>query len=142
MLEIFCLHPELAPAVLEELPAARLASPAAREIYEAFQRLYTAGEPIEFASVLTALEDPRLKNLLVQLDERAGDKAVHAPIDPAARLAGIQRDFEQRASEPERREKLAALDEKRLQGSEELTVLQQLFEQERRRQGISAPTEG
>lgn len=142
LIEILCLHSEMIGAALEVLSPTSLKSAAARAIYETFEKIHEAGEPLEFASVLTALDEPRLKNLLVQIDERASEKASRVAVDPAARLAGIARDFERLAGEAERREKVAALEEKQFQGIEELSVLQQLMEQERKRQGISAPTEG
>lgn len=137
LLEIMCLHPELIPAALRAIEPERLKSPAARAIYVAFEKVHEADEPLEFASVLTALDEPRLKNLLVQIDDRASEKAARAPADPQARLKAVIAEYARLSSLIENRDLVAALEEKKYQAEEELSVLKRIMEQERRRQGIS-----
>ena len=92
--------------------------------------------------MLTALDDPDLKNILVELDERAQAKAAEAQEDAPARLQGLIDHFRHELEAKDRQHKLAALEGKRLSEQEELAALQQLIAQERNRQGISAPTDG
>ena len=72
----------------------------------------------------------------MQLDERASEKAARAPVDAAARMNNLLREFDKRTAAAEQRELVAALEEKRVPGTDELDVLQQIMEQQRRRQGI------
>ena len=92
--------------------------------------------------MLTELEDASLKNMLVELDERAHAKAQEAQDDALARLRGLIDHFRYELETKDRPQKLAALAAKGLSEQEELTALQHLIAQERNRQGISAPTDG
>ena len=91
---------------------------------------------------MTQLEDARLKNLLVELDERAHEKAELVQVDAPIRLRGLIDAFSENEKEPARREQLATLEEQTLDEQEQLDILQQLIQHERNRQGISAPTDG
>ena len=99
-------------------------------------------EAADFDRVLTQLEDPRLKNWLVKIDERAHAKASAAGEDAASRLSGLIRDFRRKTEEASLRGKHSALQEGHLSEHEQRTTLQELFDRERDRQGLSAPTDG
>ncbi|MCA9165377.1 MAG: hypothetical protein KDA62_20440, partial [Planctomycetales bacterium] len=142
LFEIMLLHPELAPQALESIGSVELSTDVGRTLYEHYFELEVAGESLDFASVIIALEESHLKNILVSLDELARAKAEHAQEDGPQRLSGLIRVFRHRETEQERREHLAALEERRLDEQEGLALLQQLIEQERDRQGIPAPTDG
>lgn len=142
LLEILAQHPELATDAIAAIPAPWLPAGAGREIYAVYHWLRTQDESMDFQRVLSELEDPQLKNLLVQLDERAAAKAEQVQQDAPSRLQGLIRDFQQRQTEQQRRARMAALEDRSFDEKEELNVLQQLIEQERSRQGISAPTDG
>ena len=92
--------------------------------------------------MLTYLEDADLKNLLVQLEERAQDKAEKAQEDAHSRLIELIRHFHHEAKKPEMQARLAALQKGELDHNEEVEHLNRLFDIERNRQGISAPTDG
>jgi len=142
LIEILLLHPELAETAVEEIPLDCLSDGAAREILGTFRKLHEAGEPTEFNRVMTLLDNARLKNLLVDLDERAREKAEQVQEDAPIRLRGLIEAYAQEESKHQRRETLASLEENGLDEQEALDVLQQLIEQERNRQGISVPTDG
>lgn len=142
LFEIMLLHPELAPQALESIGSVELSTDVGRTLYEHYFELEVAGESLDFASVIIALEESHLKNILVSLDELARAKAEHAQEDGPQRLSGLIRVFRHRETEQERREHIAALEERRLDEQEGLALLQQLIEQERDRQGIPAPTDG
>ncbi|HAY82701.1 MAG TPA: hypothetical protein DCY79_23070, partial [Planctomycetaceae bacterium] len=104
--------------------------------------LDAVGEPLEFARVITELEDPQLKHMVVELDERSHRKSEAALQDAAARLNGLLQYYSHRQLAAESRQTLVAIEQKQSSGEESLDDLEQFIAQQRERQGISAPTEG
>ena len=86
LFEILTQHPELAPAACAGIAAARLSTDLGRTILSIYRRLEAAGEPADFARVLTEVEDARLKHILVELDDLASEKSKHASEDAASPL--------------------------------------------------------
>jgi len=142
LLEVLVIHPELAADAVREIGTDRLRSEALRTIYELICGIHDKGGTPDFGNVLTALEDPRLKNIWVELDERAHAKAEEALEDARNRLQGLFDKFRHALQDEASQRELAALEEKRLSGPEELDALEKLIAQRRDRQGISAPTDG
>lgn len=142
LLEILTVHPELAELALREIEVGQLKSEPVRIIYRTIHGIYDTGGTPDFGNVLTALDDPGLKNIWVELDERAHAKAAAAQTHSRDRLQGLIDIFRYATMTRDRRQQLVALQEKRLDDQEELDVLQNLIAQERSRHGISAPKEG
>jgi DNA primase len=142
LLEILARHPELVDAVLLELTAEQLSSPAARAIFEIYRQLGDQGLACEFGRVLAEMEDPQLKHLFVELDERAQSKEGFASEDAPARLRHLVSDIRYRSQAAERRRQQAALEQRSVDEQEEIDLLRKLYEQQRQRQGLSAPTDG
>lgn len=142
VLELLVLHPELVRSATAVIAPSQLTYGRARAIFEVIDRLATEGETPEFSRVMTEIDAPELKNLLVTLEEQASAKETHAAEPAAARLARLQRDFQRLSGEPERREKLAALEARKFNEEEEQQVLLHLLAQERARHGLSSPMEG
>ena len=132
----------MADQALAEIVPDELLSNPTRTIYETYQVVLERGEPVEFNRILTELDDPQLKSLLVSLDEQATEKEKHVQDDAASRLRGLIEHLRGRREADQGRAKQAALDQQDLGEDEELDLLQQLVEQERKRQGIPAPTDG
>ena len=84
MLELILLEPECVAAVAEELAPSDLPHVPAQKLYELCLRLTVQGRTPEFQLLMSNLTDERLKNLLVELDERAQTRL--AVQDPAAEL--------------------------------------------------------
>lgn len=142
LLEILLVHPELVADAIRGIEVGQLKSDAVRTIYHTFHALHDAERTPDFGNVLTALDEADLKNVLVELDERAHAKAEEAQEDARARLGRLVAHFHYELETKDRQQKLAALEAKRLSEQEELAALQHLIAQERNRQGISAPTDG
>jgi DNA primase len=142
LLEVLTQHPELSEKAEMELPVEEIQSLAARIVYGTFCRLARDGDVPEFGRVLAEIEDPALKSLLVELDERAGAKASHALEDGFSQLAGIIRTIRDRQQLPERRAQLAALQDGRSEPADQLATLQQILAAKRQKLGISEPTDG
>lgn len=142
LIELLTQHPELADDALAAILPDELSSRPTRTIYETYQVVLSKGEPVEFNRILTELDDPQLKNLLVSLDEQATKKEKHVQEDAASRLRWLIEHLRGRREADQGRAKQAALEQRNLGEDEELDLLQQLVEQERKRQGIPAPTDG
>src|SRR5262249_23772607 len=97
------------------------------------------GESPSFDRLLLEFDDPHYKNVLVALDERGQAKGAH---DLAVRLHELLEAFRRRDHERELRAQTRALKERQVGAADELAALAQLIDQERRRQGIPAPTDG
>jgi DNA primase len=142
LLEILVLHPELASTALTDIADDDFTSATARELFATYRRLEEAGHSLEFTSLLSEIEDPQLKHVLVQLDDLAHDKSPKAILDGPTRLRSVIRQFHQRHELREIRQTEAALEQHTFNEQEELSVLANMIAVKRRQQGISAPTEG
>ena len=74
LLELLILEPSFITRVASEIEPEALTSPAANRIYAACCRFDEAGTEDLFGQLLTAFDDPDVKNLLVQLDESCATK--------------------------------------------------------------------
>lgn len=142
LLELFILHPELAPTALSEVSEDDLAAEAARLLFRTYRQSEEAGESLEFQVILAQIEEPSLKNLLVQLDEVATRKSAKAIHDPPTRMRAVIRSFQQHHVQRQLRETEAKLEQNHFNPEEEVDVLKSMIAAQRRQQGIIAPTEG
>jgi hypothetical protein len=138
-LEILLLKPDAVRMMADTIREEHLSSPACRRIYSAACSLASTGATPSFERLLLEFDDPHVKNLLVELDERGQAKPPH---DLAVRLHELLEGFRRRDHERELRAQTRALKERKIGAADELAALAQLIDQERRRQGISAPTDG
>jgi len=142
LLEILCLHAELAPTALADVAEHDLTSPTARELFQTYRRLEESGQSLEFNTVLAEIEAPELKHVLVELDDLAHDKSPKAILDGPDRLRSVIRQIHQQHELRELRQTEAALEQRTFNEQEELDVLSQMIAAKRRQQGIHAPTDG
>ena len=84
-------------------------------------------------------DEPELKSLLVDLDERGRAKGGTEAAAELDLLLAVRRN---RADQVEQRRGMSALASKRVDEDAELEILRQICERERSRQGISVPTDG
>ncbi len=128
---------------LEGLESVELTSELARRLWQLYAAVgHTTVDDCKFESVLTLTEDATLKNVLVRLHDDAAAKAEVALEDAEERLSRLVRDFHFQRERLVQRQSLAALQQRDCDEKEELEVLQRIIENERNRQGISAPTDG
>jgi len=142
LLEILCLHPELAPTALADVADDDLTSPTARELFQTYRRLEEGGDSLEFNTVLAEIESPEIKHVLVELDDLAHDKSPKAILSGPDRLRSVIRKIHQQHELRELRQTEAALEQRTFNEQEELSVLSQMIAAKRRQQGIHAPTDG
>lgn len=142
LLEILTQHPQLVEKAELEIAVDDITSRPAKAIYGTFCRLAQQGEIPEFGRVMAAIEDAAVKNLLVELDERASAKASHATEDGFSQLQSVCRVIRDRREQTQRRAHLAALEDRRIDPSEKLAAFQQLLDSKRNKLGISESTDG
>ena len=80
--------------------------------------------------------------MFVDIDEQATSKEEEAQEDATIRLRRLLDGILDRQHETSRRELVAGLENRQFEDEEELDVLKKLHEEEKRRQGIPAPTDG
>ena len=139
LLEIVLVEPESVSQIAEQLSWDELSSPACRVVLKRCIELSSSGITPAFERLLVEFDDPDVKNLLVELDETARAKG---GVELALRLRDVLASFRRRVEDRERQAAVATLQERRVGDDEAMVSLQQLIEQQRSRQGISAPTDG
>ena len=111
-------------------------------MFRTYRQFEEAGESLEFQVILAQIEEPSLKNLLVQLDEVATRKSAKAIHDPPTRMRAVIRSFQQHHVQRQLRETEAKLEQNHFNPEEQVDVLKSMIAAQRRQQGIIAPTEG
>ncbi|MBI3837063.1 MAG: hypothetical protein HY288_03910 [Planctomycetia bacterium] len=148
LFEILLHFPEMFEQIGQVIEPAQLSSAACRQVLAECLRLWSQGILPEFERLLLEIDDPVVKNLLVELDEGARAKAGS---ESEVRLRDVLAGFERRQREQRTRSRTAALKQGQLPKEEELAVLLELEQQQRARQqeqdertrtGISEPTDG
>jgi DNA primase len=142
LLEILVMHPEYVGQAIAAIDVGQLHSPPARKIFYTIHWLHDEQRTPDFGNVLTALDDPAMKNIWVEVDERAQAKAPEAQEDARQRLQGLIDGYRYFREKRGRQHIEAALQEKKFNEQEEKDALQMLIAQERSRRGISGPKDG
>ncbi len=142
LFQILLAHPDLAETGLEVIQSEQLTSSLAASLWRLYQHVQQQQHGFEFEQIMTVAENPMIKNTLVQLYEGACGKAKVALEDAENRLHGLVRDFCFQRERTAQRQSLAALQQSDCDEEEELKVLERIIQNERNRQGISAPTDG
>jgi DNA primase len=148
LLEVLLQVPAMFEQVALAIQPAQFAAGRGREIFSRCGQLWARGILPDCHRLLLEIDDPVVKNLLIELDEQGGrKKTAEAP----ARLQDVLAGFERRQQEHQLRGPLAALKQRQLAEEDEQAVLLELERQqrarqqqqtERARQGSSDPTEG
>jgi DNA primase len=138
-LQILLVHPECAASVVNEIDEDRLPPGLGRQIHAAMSRLSNAGIVPAFERLMLEFDDPAVKGLLVELDEQGQAKGFN---DPAGLLQELIRSAKRKEVEKRRPSQAAPLREKKLDDAAQSRLLEEILQQERRRQGISEPTDG
>ena len=142
LLEMLTQQPEAVPLAAKFVAPEHFSPGPLRDLYSVYCQMAQRDDFVRFEQLLTELEAPELKDLLVRLEDQASRKAEMASGEAENRVEGLIEHFRQRGDEMIHREHRAALEQRQLSESEELEILQDLMEKERNRQGISAPTDG
>lgn len=139
LFEILVLHAELVPFALERFPMVSLVSDAARHLWQTYMDLELEGYSLDFGSMLSAIEDATLKNILVSLAEEATQKAEIVKLDADERLHTLCERLSRQEQMVQDQHQLRVLEAKQLSADEEINLLQQVIDQARARQGLLPP---
>ncbi len=148
LLEILSQFPALVEQVAGVIQPAQFVSASCRHVYSQCLELWSGGIVPDFERLLLENDDPVVKNLLVELDERGRAKCGS---QPGTRLDDVLASFERRRHDEENRHQTTTLKQRQLAEEDELAVLLEIQRRETARQeqleqrvrgGISEPTDG
>ncbi|MBU6387478.1 MAG: DNA primase [Planctomycetes bacterium] len=139
LLEILALNTDLVPMAIERIAAKNLTSSTALAIFQLYLDLELEGHALDFQSILTASEDPGLKNTLVTIQQHALLKASKTTMDSQTRLETLcQHWADQDQFDPVRSQR-NALQDSTLDEQTQLDLLQSLIRQAQLKHGIEQP---
>ncbi|MFN5185439.1 MAG: DNA primase [Planctomycetota bacterium] len=139
LLEILATNTDLVPMAIERIAPKNLVSPTALAIFQLYLNLELEGHSLDFQSILTATEDPALKNVLVTLEQHAVLKAGKASMAPRARLETLcERWGSSDDSDPVGSQR-NALEDRSLDEQTQIDLLQSLIRQAQIKHGIEQP---
>lgn len=148
LLELLLQDPRKIEQVAGAIQPAQIVGEACRHVFSHCAQLWSAGILPEFSRLLLEIDDPAIKNLLVELDESGRGKP---PAEADVRLKDVLAVFERRPKDEWLRDRTHALQQRQIAKEDETGVLKELEEylrardqqkEERSRLGISELTEG
>jgi DNA primase len=139
LLEIILHHPESLAAILDHIGEEHIDSPTARALFTHVLELHHNGETPSFGKLMNAVDDEHAKNLLVDCDEQ-GLQKINA--DPQQRVSDLLAHISRRRQDAGHRATVAQLKQNQLDPEQEDRALAALFDDLKRRQTGSPPTDG
>lgn len=127
-LEIMVSDSGLFAVAVEQIAPAQFRSGPLREIFELYIDLQRQQHSLEFESVLTTIEDPGLKNILVEIDERAQNKLEESQRTLSERLEDVIDQFAKQINENKARQVQARLNQADVSSDEEIDLLRSHFQ--------------
>lgn len=139
LLELLVGQPSEAPRVLQVIGPDHFESATCREIVQVCHDVLETEGQIDFQRLLLEFDEPEIKSLLVDLDEAGQSKT---PGGGGERLEQVLQRVGRRLEDDQRRERLTALRERRVDDQEGVRFLLDAIEQGRARHCISDSTDG
>jgi DNA primase len=139
LLELILQDPSLVEHVLQALGPDQFSSAVCRQIMLVCRDLIENLGEVDFAHLLSHFDEPEIKSLLVDLDERGRAKGAGSIPE---RLELVLESFRRRREESRRRERLAALRQRQVDEEEGVKFLLEAIQQGRSRHCISESTDG
>jgi DNA primase len=140
LIEIVLHQGDAIDELLERIhPEEDIESSLARDIYQLAAEIYHNGQAPNFDRLMLAVDDPALKSLLVDCDEEGRQKT---ECDPRQRVRDLLADRDRRYTEARHRMTLAELKTNQLDPEQADRALVALFDDLKRRQAGTAPTDG
>jgi DNA primase len=139
LLEIILHHPDSLAAILDHIGEEHVDSPTARALFTHVLELHHNGETPSFARLMNAVDDEHAKNLLVDCDEQGAQKLT---ADPRQRVSDLLAHISRRRQDAGHRATVAQLKQNQLDPEQEDRALAALFDDLKRRQTGSPPTDG
>lgn len=146
LLEILVSDSRLFQKAVEQISPALLSDGPLREIFETYIDLDRRKTSLDFEIVLTHIEDPGLKNLFVEIDDRAQKKLGESQRDLDQRLKDVFESFAKQETEIKSRQFQARLNQAKLSDDEEADLLSSHFQMKLQQHQINqenpAPKDG
>jgi DNA primase len=140
LLEIVLHQGDVIDELLDRIhPEEDIESSLARDVYTLAAEIYHNGRAPNFDRLMLAVDDPALKSLLVDCDEVGRRKS---ECDPRQRVRDLLADRDRRYTEARHRMTLAELKTNQLDPEQADRALVALFDDLKRRQAGTAPTDG
>lgn len=139
LIEIVLCQGDIMDALLEQVHEEDVEHPIARRVYALAAEMYHDGVTPNFARLMNATEDQAVANFLVDCDEIGQRKS---NVDARQRFSDLLADRERRHTEARHRMTVAELKANQLDSDQEDRALVALFNDLKRRQAGSAPTDG
>ncbi|MCC6126044.1 MAG: DNA primase [Pirellulales bacterium] len=139
-LEILLAFPESFAELRERLRPDWLGGGSCRAIFEICRQMDDEGIPPTFDRLMTEFDDPAMKNLLVEYDEAGQSKGLR-DLDYHILVSDLLKIFERKEIEKRRPVNVVELREGAKDPLQDAEKLEQILNQERRRQGITKFTE-
>jgi DNA primase len=136
LFEVMALFEDVVPMAIERFPVTTLSSTTAKKIFQVYLDLELAGHTLDFDSVLSAVEDAGIKNVLVSIEEQASRKAVLAKMTPDERLHSLCERLSGQEDRAYRRQQINLLEKKQVDAETELDLLNQIVLQNRLKHGL------
>jgi hypothetical protein len=133
------IHPDLAPVAIERFPVSNLTTITAKSLFQVFLDLELEAHALDFASVMSAIEDPGLKSVLVSIEERSAEKAKLSSMTPDERLHSLCERLSGHDDKSHRRQQIQSLEKKQFGEADEMSVLFDIVQQARARHGLFPP---
>ena len=136
LFEVMALYEDIVPMAIERFPVSTLSSSTAKKIFQVYLDLELAGHTLDFESVLSAVEDAGIKNVLVSIEEQASRKAALAKMTPDERLHSLCERLSGQEDRAYRRQQINLLEKKQVDAQTELDLLNQIVLQNRLKHGL------
>jgi DNA primase len=128
LFELLLRHPDAIPSVLDVIPIAALQTDSARQLFAKYTQVEAEGIMADFDRLMLEFDDPAMKSLIVELDERARGKVA---FDSDVILRDLLALFERRRLEKDLRDHATRLEADVCDEADQLKLLEDLY---RRRQ--------
>ena len=139
LFEIMVMFPAIAPVAIERFPVGNLSSNTAKSLFQVFLDLELEAHALDFASVMSAIEDAGLKSVLVSIEEHSTRKAPFATMTPDERLHSLCERLVGQDDKSHRRQQIQSLEKKQFDEATELSLLHNFVQQARARHGLFPP---
>lgn len=139
LFEIMVMHPDLAPVAIERFPVANLGTGTAKGLFQAYLDLELEGHALDFSSLMSAMEEPSLKSVLVSIEEHSARKAPLSMMTADERLHSLCERLSGQDDKTQRRIQIQSLEKKQFDEATELSFLHDFVQQARVRHGLFPP---
>lgn len=141
-LELLIMGNDISRQVAETISLEQIEHPAVQQLLMAARELLAEGKVPDYEQLMLRVEDSRLKFVLADVADAAEAKSDVLLADAQQRFADLVTWLKEREADDQSRRVIADLESQRYDEEEQIDALRRLIEQQRARQGISAPTDG